>query len=47
MVSAASPFLLGSLADRHGLAAAFALQPALIGLCVLLLWAGLRARRAA
>jgi predicted MFS family arabinose efflux permease len=45
LVAAASPVLLGSLADRHGLTAAFALEPALIGICVLLLWAGLRARR--
>jgi hypothetical protein len=43
-VAATAPFVLGSLADRHGMAAAFALEPALIGLCVLLLWGGLRAR---
>jgi cyanate permease len=47
LVAAASPYLLGSLADRHGLAVAFALEPALIALCVLLLWAGLRAHRGA
>ncbi|MEX5720792.1 hypothetical protein [Geodermatophilus maliterrae] len=29
--TAAAPSLLGSLADRHGLAAAFALEPVLIG----------------
>jgi cyanate permease len=45
LVAAASPYLLGSLADRHGLAAAFALEPVLIGICVLMLWGGLRARR--
>ncbi|GIF15790.1 cyanate permease [Actinoplanes teichomyceticus] len=44
LVSGASPYLLGALADRHGLVAAFALEPALIGLSVLLLWAGLRTR---
>jgi cyanate permease len=44
LVAAASPFLLGSLADQHGLATAFALEPVLIGTCVLLLWGGLRAR---
>ena len=44
VVSAASPYLLGTLADRYGLVAAFALEPALICLCVLLLWAGLRSR---
>ena len=47
LVAAASPYLLRSLADRHGLAVAFALEPALIALCVLLLWAGLRAHRGA
>ncbi|MGQ5262538.1 MFS transporter [Micromonospora sp. ZYX-F-536] len=46
LVAAASPYLLGSLADQHGLATAFALEPVLIGICVLLLWGGLRARRA-
>jgi MFS family permease len=45
LVAAASPYLLGSLADRHGLATAFALEPVLIGLCLVLLWGGLRARR--
>jgi hypothetical protein len=40
----AAPYLLGSLADRHGLATAFALEPVLIGLCLLLLWGGLRVR---
>ncbi|MEU4339106.1 MFS transporter [Micromonospora lupini] len=47
VVAGISPFLLGSLADRHGLVAAFALEPALIGICVLMLWGGLRARRSA
>ncbi|MFC3739870.1 MFS transporter [Paractinoplanes deccanensis] len=47
VVAAASPYLLGSLADRHGLTVAFALEPVLIGLCVLLLWAGLRHARPA
>ena len=47
LVAAASPYLLGSLADRHGLGVAFALEPALIGLCVVLLWAGLLARHRA
>jgi len=42
LISAGSPFLLGALADRYGLVAGFALEPALIGLCVLLLWAGRR-----
>ena len=46
VLAAASPFLLGSLADRHGLTAAFALEPALIAACLLLLLAGLRARHA-
>ncbi|MCY1142347.1 MFS transporter [Actinoplanes sp. Pm04-4] len=44
LVAAVSPYLLGTLADRHGLATAFALEPVLIGLCLLLLWAGLRVR---
>jgi cyanate permease len=44
LVAAASPFLLGSLADQHGLATAFALEPVLIGSCLLMLWGGLRAR---
>jgi fucose permease len=47
LVTAAAPYLLGSLADRYGLTAAFALEPVLIGACVLLLLAGLRARRQA
>jgi predicted MFS family arabinose efflux permease len=47
VVAAASPFLLGALADRYGLTAAFALEPVLIAGCVLLLWTGLRARRGA
>lgn len=46
VIAAVSPFLLGSLADRHGLTTAFALEPVLIGLCLVLLWTGLRARRA-
>ncbi len=45
LVAAASPFLLGSLADQHGLATAFALEPVLIGASLLLLWGGLRARK--
>jgi len=44
VVAAASPYLLGTLADRYGLAAAFALEPVLIGFCLVLLWGGLRAR---
>ena len=44
LVAAVSPFLLGSLADRYGLTAAFALEPVLIGACLVLLWLGLRAR---
>ena len=47
LVAAASPFLLGSLADRYGLATAFALEPALIAGCLVLLWGGLRARHRA
>jgi cyanate permease len=47
LVTAAAPYLLGSLADRHGLTTAFALEPVLIGACVVLLLAGLRARRRA
>ncbi|MEU5784292.1 MFS transporter [Micromonospora lupini] len=47
VVAGVSPFLLGSLADQHGLVAAFALEPVLIGICVLMLWGGLRARRSA
>jgi predicted MFS family arabinose efflux permease len=45
VVAAVSPYLLGTLADRHGLAVAFALEPVLIGLCLVLLYAGLRAAR--
>jgi predicted MFS family arabinose efflux permease len=45
LVAAASPYLLGSLADQHGLTAAFALEPVLIVICLVVLWAGLRARR--
>jgi MFS family permease len=37
-----APYLLGSLADHVGLHAAFAVEPVLIGACVLLLLAGLR-----
>jgi fucose permease len=43
----AAPFLLGSLADRFGLAAALALVAVLTVLCVVLLVAGLRMQRAA
>lgn len=45
LTAAASPYLLGSMADRYGLTVAFALEPALIGLCLVLLWSGLHARR--
>jgi predicted MFS family arabinose efflux permease len=45
LAAAAAPFMLGSLADRYGLAPAFALEPVLVGVCFLLLWGGLRARR--
>ena len=38
----AAPYLLGSLADHLGLHVAFAIEPALIGACALLLLAGLR-----
>jgi MFS family permease len=38
----ASPYLLGSLADQLGLRAAFTVEPALIGVCAILLLAGLR-----
>ncbi|MFL6131608.1 MAG: hypothetical protein ACJ72A_02330, partial [Nocardioidaceae bacterium] len=41
----AAPYLLGSLADRVGLTTAFGIEPVLIGLCLLLLLAGLRARQ--
>ena len=37
-----SPYLLGSLADSLGLHAAFTIEPVLIGVCALLLIAGLR-----
>lgn len=47
LVTAAAPYLLGRLADRHGLATAFAIEPVLIGACLLLLLAGLTARRTA
>jgi MFS family permease len=47
LISAGSPFLLGSLADQHGLTAAFALEPVLIALCAVLLWTGLRAHHPA
>ncbi|WP_345711304.1 MFS transporter [Kineococcus glutinatus] len=39
------PYLLGTLADRHGLTTGFALEPALIILCFFLLWGGVRTRR--
>ncbi|MFJ2534322.1 MFS transporter [Microbacterium maritypicum] len=45
LVAAASPFVLGSLADRFGLFAAFAVEPVLIIAGGLLLWGGLRSRR--
>lgn len=41
----AAPYLLGSLADRVGLHAAFAIEPVLIGMSAVLLLAGLRAAR--
>jgi MFS family permease len=41
----AAPYLLGTLADGLGLVAAFAIEPVLIGLCLLLLLTGLRASR--
>jgi len=40
-----APFLLGGLADRLGLGPAFAVEPALIGMCLLLMVAGRRAQR--
>ncbi|MFF0179997.1 MFS transporter [Micromonospora sp. NPDC005223] len=43
VLAAASPYLLGSLADQRGLAAGFVVEPVLIGCGALLLWAGLRA----
>jgi len=46
VLTAAGPYLLGTLADRLGLATAFALEPVLIGACLLLLVAGLRTRSA-
>ncbi len=42
-----APYLLGSLADPLGLRTAFAVEPVLIALCLVLLLAGLRARRVA
>jgi cyanate permease len=42
-----APYLLGSLADRLGLGNAFAIEPVLLGLCLLLLLAGLRAQHRA
>jgi MFS family permease len=39
-----APYLLGSLADHLGLSTAFAVEPVLVGLCLLLLLTGLRAR---
>ena len=45
MRAAAGPVLLGSLADQHGITAAFALEPALVGICVLLLWRGSRSHQ--
>ncbi|WP_197029112.1 sugar MFS transporter [Blastococcus sp. URHD0036] len=39
-----APFVLGFLADRVGLSAAFVVEPVLIGLCVLMLVAGVRSR---
>lgn len=45
LVAAASPFVLGSLADHFGLFAAFAIEPVLIAAGGLLLWGGLVARR--
>jgi MFS family permease len=47
VVAAASPYLLGVLADWHGLVTGFALEPVLIGVCVLLLWGGVHAGRGA
>jgi MFS family permease len=40
-----APYLLGRLADRLGLTSAFAIEPVLICLCLLLLVVGLRAGR--
>jgi cyanate permease len=47
IVAAASPFVLGGLADRVGLFAAFAVEPVLIAASAALLCGGLRARRRA
>lgn len=41
----ATPYLLGSLADHLGLRAAFAIEPVLIAVSALLLFAGLKAAR--
>ena len=43
-MTATAPFLLGHLADGHGLTVAFALEPALIVAALLLLLGGLRTR---
>jgi MFS family permease len=40
-----APYVLGNVADRAGLITAFAIEPLLIGVCLLLLLTGLRARR--
>jgi MFS family permease len=40
-----APYLLGGLSDNLGLHAAFAIEPVLIGICTLLLLAGLRLPR--
>ncbi|MFI5929709.1 MFS transporter [Micromonospora sp. NPDC051543] len=45
VVGGIAPFLLGSLADQYGLVTAFAIEPVLIGVCLLMLCGGLRARR--
>jgi predicted MFS family arabinose efflux permease len=45
LVAAACPFLLGRVADQRGLATAFTLETVLTGICLLVLWGGLRARR--
>jgi predicted MFS family arabinose efflux permease len=45
VLAAGFPFLLGALADQYGLATGFALEPVLVGICLLLLWGGLRAYR--
>ena len=45
ILTVASPYLLGSLADQLGLHAAFAVEPVLVGACAVLLLAGLRAAR--